>query len=184
MNAAVDGSQPVQSSDKAIASPRWEQLKRTREAVGTVYGDIGTSVLYTIMEITRQTVELKYAALSEAERAAIVTKGGALLAPSEVMGGLSLVIWALIFLTVKYDLLIMRADHRGEGGTFALWGLLKGYTGKILSMGLDRLPCRGRSRIASSRRNHHAADQHVGRVRTTRRKLGGCRHADQSVRTV
>ncbi|MCA1684758.1 MAG: KUP/HAK/KT family potassium transporter [Planctomycetia bacterium] len=38
------------------------------------------------------------------------------------------------FLTVKYDVFVMRADNRGEGGTFALWGLLKGYTGKIVGI--------------------------------------------------
>ncbi len=61
----------------------------------------------------------------------MVKEGGDLLTRGEILGGLSLIFWALIFLTVKYDLMIMRADHRGEGGTFALWSLLKGYTGKI-----------------------------------------------------
>jgi KUP system potassium uptake protein len=111
-------------------------LKRMREAAGTVYGDIGTSVLYTVMEITRETVYLKHHELSTAERVAVVAQGGQLLTSAEAIGGFSLVIWALIFLTIKYDLLIMRADHRGEGGTFALWALLKGYTGKILGLGL------------------------------------------------
>ncbi len=32
--------------------------------------------------------------------------------------------------------MIMRADHRGEGGTFALWSLLKGYSGRIFAAGL------------------------------------------------
>ncbi len=65
----------------------------------------------------------------------MIKKGGpGLITPNEALGGLSLVYWALIFLTVKYDLLIMRADNRGEGGTFALWGLLRGYTGKIFGL--------------------------------------------------
>jgi KUP system potassium uptake protein len=63
----------------------------------------------------------------------LVKSGGDLLTRSEILGGLSLIIWALLFLTVKYDLMIMRADHRGEGGTFALWSLLKGYTGRIVA---------------------------------------------------
>ncbi len=50
-----------------------------------------------------------------------------------MIGGLSLIFWALVFLTIKYDLLIMRANHRGEGGTFALWSLLQGYTGKVIA---------------------------------------------------
>ena len=35
-------------------------LTRMREATGTVYGDIGTSVLYTVMEMTRETIRLKH----------------------------------------------------------------------------------------------------------------------------
>ncbi|RPI86488.1 MAG: K+ transporter [Planctomycetaceae bacterium] len=106
-----------------------------REAAGTVYGDIGTSVLYTVMEITRETIRLKHD-LHSAEQVdwIIEQQGKDLISASEAIGGLSLVYWALIFLTVMYHLLIMRADSRGEGGTFALWGLLKGYTGKIFGV--------------------------------------------------
>ena len=109
-------------------------LTRMREATGTVYGDIGTSVLYTVMEITRETIRLKHHVSDEEQLKALLEKGGDLITAQEALGGLSLVFWALIFLTVKYDLLVMRADNRGEGGTFALWGLLKGYTGKILGI--------------------------------------------------
>ncbi len=111
-------------SEKAID---WH---RVRQATGTVYGDIGTSVLYCIMEITREAVLLKHHHSPEIVEQ-LKTTGGAFLTSSEHLGSLSLVFWALIFLTVKYDLMIMRADHRGEGGTFALWGLLRGYTAKI-----------------------------------------------------
>src|SRR3954454_1130330 len=107
-----------------------------REATGTVYGDIGTSVLYTIMEITRETIRLKHGVEDEAEMAALIEKGGDLVTADEALGGVSLVLGALIFLTIKYDLLVMRADNHGEGGTFALWGLLKGYTGKIAGISL------------------------------------------------
>lgn len=107
-----------------------------REAAGTVYGDIGTSVLYTTMEITRETVLLKHHHVPHEQHAQLLAEGGAdLLTRHEALGGFSLVLWALVFLTIKYDLLIMRADNRGEGGTFALWALLKGYTGKIFGLG-------------------------------------------------
>lgn len=110
---------------------------RIRQATGTVYGDIGTSVLYTVMEITRETILLKHHGLGHAEAAALVEAGGAdLLSVSDLLGSLSLIFWALIFLTVKYDLIVMRADHRGEGGTFALLSLLKGYTGKVFAGGV------------------------------------------------
>ncbi|MFM7929876.1 MAG: KUP/HAK/KT family potassium transporter, partial [Pirellula sp.] len=109
---------------------------RIRQATGTVYGDIGTSVLYTIMEITRETILLKHHATGNQSAADMVAEGGKLLSENELLGSLSLVFWALIFLTIKYDLIVMRADHRGEGGTFALLSLLKGYTGKIFAGGL------------------------------------------------
>lgn len=92
-----------------------------REATGTVYGDIGTSVLYTLMEIIRETIRLKNHTMDKAQVASLLDNGGQLLTERETFGGLSLVFWALVFLTVKYDLFVMRADNRGEGGTFALW---------------------------------------------------------------
>src|SRR3954468_11921954 len=87
---------------------------RMREAMGTVYGDIGTSVLYTLMEITRETVALKQHAHG-AHLTDLLEPGGDLVTRAEALGGFSLVFWALIFLTIKYDLIIMRADNRGEG---------------------------------------------------------------------
>jgi len=107
---------------------------RMREATGTVYGDIGTSVLYTVMEITRETVRLKHHTGDEDKFKALIDNGGDLLSAREALGGLSLVFWALVFLTVKYDVFVMRADNRGEGGTFALWALLKGYTGRVVGI--------------------------------------------------
>lgn len=107
-----------------------------REATGTVYGDIGTSVLYTMMEMTREAIRLKHHGLGHARVDEILEKGGRVLTEQETLGGLSLVFWALVFLTIKYDVFMMRADNRGEGGTFALWSLLKGYTGKIVGIAL------------------------------------------------
>ncbi len=109
---------------------------KIREASGTVYGDIGTSVLYTVMELTRETIRLKYHHLPVDQINSMIADGGNnLVTANEAIGSLSLIFWALVFLTVKYDLLIMRADNRGEGGDFALWGLLRGHTGKIFGMG-------------------------------------------------
>jgi KUP system potassium uptake protein len=76
-------------------------------ALGVVYGDIGTSPLY---------------ALKEAAKAA--AHGGAL-TPAAILGVASLILWALILIiSIKYALLIMRADNRGEGGIVALLALL------------------------------------------------------------
>lgn len=92
---------------------------RMRQATGTVFGDIGTSVLYTIMEVIRE-IQRHHGSCSE----------------RDLLGGMSLIFWALVFLTIKYDLLITRADSKGEGGTFALWSLLRGVTGKVLGLAL------------------------------------------------
>ena len=133
----IDPATPQPNPEAPESHPHAENNSlwpRMIQSTGTVYGDIGTSVLYTTMEITRETVLLKLQqhGLGHEEAAAMVAEGGRdLLTRGEILGGLSLVIWALVFLTLKYDLLIMRADHRGEGGTFALWSLLQGYTGKI-----------------------------------------------------
>src|ERR1700743_1143478 len=79
----------------------------TLGALGVVYGDIGTSPLY---------------ALREAAKAA--THGGPL-THEAILGVVSLILWALILIiSVKYALLILRADNRGEGGIVALLALL------------------------------------------------------------
>jgi hypothetical protein len=88
---------------------------RIREATGTVYGDIGTSVLYTVMEITRETIRLKHGHLSHEELALLLERGGTdLVSRQDLLGGLSLIFWALIALTVKYDFLVMRTVARVE----------------------------------------------------------------------
>jgi KUP system potassium uptake protein len=74
-------------------------------ALGVVYGDIGTSPLYTL-------------------KTAIDWAGGAV-APEEALGMFSLIVWTLILITsVKYVAVIMRADNDGEGGILALMSLL------------------------------------------------------------
>ena len=128
--------EPTSGSELRSAHQQPKSLwVRIREAAGTVYGDIGTSVLYTVMEITRETIRLKHAHLSEEEVARLIERGGLnLIATEDLLGGLSLIFWALIILTIKYDFLVMRADDRGEGGDFALWSLLLGHTGKVFGL--------------------------------------------------
>src|ERR1700754_1172084 len=84
-------------------------LTATIGALGVVYGDIGTSPLY---------------ALKEAAKAATHHSGGQL-TPEAILGVVSLILWALILIiSLKYALLILRADNRGEGGIVALLALL------------------------------------------------------------
>jgi len=74
-------------------------------AMGVVFGDIGTSPLYAL-------------------RATVLATEGGLPNHIAVMGSLSMIFWALILVvTVKYVLIIMRADNNGEGGTLALAAL-------------------------------------------------------------
>jgi KUP system potassium uptake protein len=74
-------------------------------ALGVVFGDIGTSPLYAF--------ETALATLSHPR-------------PESVLGVVSLILWSLILIvTVKYVLLVMRADYHGEGGVFALLALLR-----------------------------------------------------------
>ena len=77
-------------------------------ALGVVFGDIGTSPLYTLRECLRS-----------------VGSVTGHVRPEDVLGILSLMAWALILVvTVKYLTFIMRADHNGEGGIFALLALV------------------------------------------------------------
>ena len=81
-------------------------------SVGVVYGDIGTSPLY---------------ALREGLRAA----GRDGLAEVEVIGIVSLLLWTLtLIVTIKYVVLILRADNHGEGGTLSLLALAQRAVGR------------------------------------------------------
>src|SRR6185437_15798709 len=73
-------------------------------ALGVVFGDIGTSPLYTMKQC-------------------FDSVGGGIL-PSTVYGVLSLITWALVIIVaLKYVIVIMRADNRGQGGVLALTAL-------------------------------------------------------------
>jgi KUP system potassium uptake protein len=77
----------------------------TIAALGIVYGDIGTSPLYTMKTI-------------------FSSEYGLALTPANLMGVISLIIWGLtIVVTLKYVTLILRADNHGEGGIMALLSL-------------------------------------------------------------
>src|SRR6266480_4446368 len=79
----------------------------TLGSIGVVYGDIGTSPLYALRESVLAAVGPNAAASETA-----------------VLGILSLIIWALILVvTVKYVMILLRADNHGEGGTLALMAL-------------------------------------------------------------
>jgi KUP system potassium uptake protein len=87
-----------------VAASKSSLAALTLGAVGVVYGDIGTSVLYAFKEV--------------------FVSGHVAITPDNILGILSLFFWTLtIIVTLKYVVLIMRADNVGEGGLMALLAL-------------------------------------------------------------
>jgi KUP system potassium uptake protein len=96
----------------------------TLGAIGVVYGDIGTSPLYAMRE-------------------AVLAANGASTPASEavILGILSLIVWALILIvSIKYVVILLRADNNGEGGTLALMALAqraaRGRSLTVIALGM------------------------------------------------
>jgi KUP system potassium uptake protein len=110
---APHGSEvPVNGNGEARSHAGFWAL--TLGSLGVVYGDIGTSPLYALRE-------------------AVVAAGGpgGLVTRGSVLGVLSLILWALILVvTIKYVLILLRADNNGEGGTLTLMALALRAVGK------------------------------------------------------
>jgi KUP system potassium uptake protein len=99
----------MQSANNPNKSP---QLALTIAALGVVFGDIGTSPLYALKETFNP-------------------EHGIPFSQENVLGGLSTIVWALMLVvTLKYVLLVMRADNEGEGGTMSLLALVFNSTKK------------------------------------------------------
>src|SRR6516225_4380237 len=95
----------------------------TLGSIGVVYGDIGTSPLYALRQ------------------AVVAASAGGQATSQGVLGVLSLILWALIIVvTLKYVVILLRADNHGEGGTLALMALAqRGVTkaaGTIVLLGI------------------------------------------------
>ncbi len=87
-----------------MSSSRSNLAALTLGAIGVVYGDIGTSVLYAVKEV--------------------FGSGHVDFTPANVFGVLSLFVWTLTtIVSVKYVLLVLRADNHGEGGLVAMLAL-------------------------------------------------------------
>jgi KUP system potassium uptake protein len=99
--ALVREQQPASSISRPVTAAA------ALAALGIVYGDLGTSPLYTVT--------------------AIIDSAGGKVSPGIALGILSLIFWALIItVSVKYCLFVMRADNHGEGGILALMSLVAG----------------------------------------------------------
>ncbi len=75
------------------------------QSIGVIYGDIGTSPLYVFSSTFTSPPSHE-----------------------DLVGVLSIILWSLtMMVTVKYVLIILRADNNGEGGTFSTYSLLSRY---------------------------------------------------------
>ena len=93
-------TQSVRDSISRTAAGQWAALS----ALGVVFGDLGTSPLYTLQTVVQAT--------------------GGQFTPQSALGILSLIVWTLIItISIKYCLFVMRADNHGEGGILALMSL-------------------------------------------------------------
>ena len=99
-------------------------------SLGVVYGDIGTSPLYAFREAI--------IAASGPQHYEAIRHGHEDLVRGNVLGVLSLILWALIVIvTLKYVVILLRADNNGEGGTLTLMALASravGRAGKAVSV--------------------------------------------------
>ena len=87
-----------------MSAPKSSLLALTIGAVGVVYGDIGTSVLYAMKEV--------------------FGTGHVPFTPANVYGVLSMFFWTLtVIVSIKYVVLVLRADNHGEGGLIAMLAL-------------------------------------------------------------
>ena len=105
-SARADAPRPDNPADRPVTAGG------ALAALGVVFGDLGTSPLYTYQAI-------------------VGTVGGHPSAEA-ALGLLSLVVWSLIVIvSIKYCVLVMRADNRGEGGILALMALVTGRAGRM-----------------------------------------------------
>jgi len=125
------GESNSEYSSATVSAPAHQPDHRAAQAalvlgaLGVVFGDIGTSPLYTLKECLH-------------------AAGGVKAGIADLFGILSLMFWALIMVvTVKYLTFVMQADHNGEGGIFALLAIVPerfrtrpSQTGKVTGMAL------------------------------------------------
>ncbi len=110
---AQDGIAVAPATEPEHGAARSSYWGLTLGSVGVVYGDIGTSPLYAFRE------------------AAAAAAGSGPITRDIVLGVLSLILWALVIVvTIKYVLILLRADNNGEGGTLSLTALASRALGR------------------------------------------------------
>jgi KUP system potassium uptake protein len=120
MNSELALAEAASRTERGNAQPRgvsWTWLS----ALGVVFGDLGTSPLYTLQSV------------AGAVKGPLTAAAG--------LGILSLIFWTLIVtISIKYCMFVMRADNQGEGGIFALMSLIGANS---LAAGAKVLTCMG-----------------------------------------
>jgi KUP system potassium uptake protein len=102
---------PKESSAADVQAVRRRTAGLALAALGVVFGDIGTSPIYAVRECFHGEYGIEAS-------------------PANVLGVLSLMLWALVLIVgVKYLIFVFRADNHGEGGVIALTALLRGRGG-------------------------------------------------------
>jgi KUP system potassium uptake protein len=105
--------EPTGVEVRSRKSAAWLFFKNSWASLGIIYGDIGTSPIYTITSIL-----------------AFI---GAPPQPEDVKGAVSLILWSLLLIVcLKYIVLVLRTDYQGKGGIFALISLLFPTTKSIV----------------------------------------------------
>src|SRR5262249_6290961 len=115
MNEGVGALQAGQAQAESHETPTTRSgfWALTLGSMGVVYGDIGTSPLYAVRE------------------AVVAATSGGMEPADAVLGVVSLILWALtIVVTLKYVVVLLRADNNGEGGTLALMALARRVGGR------------------------------------------------------
>ena len=122
------------------APPASSTAALTLGALGVVYGDIGTSPLYALKQV--------------------FANGHVPLTPANIFGVLSLVFWTLtVVVSIKYVVLILRADNNGEGGLIAMLALASQAVADRPAAAPHAAVHRHlRHRDLLRRRRHHAGD--------------------------
>jgi KUP system potassium uptake protein len=121
-DSIMSSTSPSISLPQGVAAmPQGGGTAMALSALGVVFGDIGTSPLYTLKTV-------------------LAVNGGGAIGRTAALGSLSLIVWTLIVITtIKYVSVAMRASNHGEGGIMALMALLGGRKkkrGVIVAFGL------------------------------------------------
>jgi KUP system potassium uptake protein len=127
----TEAAQPLSAPAEQTGHPQTSIRLLMWAALGVVYGDIGTSPLYAMSETVSS-----HLMATQGIKEKVTMSLGQYYGKDEVFGWTSLFFWAIaIVVTLKYVVLILRADNQGEGGMFSILALLKAKAAKLFTPG-------------------------------------------------